>query len=363
MITNYATGDRFQGESPVVEVLEGLDDWADLETLAGRVRLEREEILPIVQTLLERSIVESMTAPADGRERAMAQWRGWNPAAGFFHAATRDLAYSRERRSVPVLTDLSYPPALKTYPDARFTELPAYDAGGEVARVLLERRSWRRFDPRPVAIEDVATLLGLVWGVQKWLHHENGESLALKTSPSGGARHSLEVYLLAFDVEGLAEGTYHYQPNDHRLVDLGVSTSRAGLKDFLPAQAWFEDAAAVFFMTSVFERVHWKYSYARAYRTVLLEAGHFSQTFLLAATSLGLAPFCTAAIGDSAVEQHLGIDGIAESVVFANGIGRRPEGVSWAPTPEGEPIPRLTIPVASPLKTRAAKGEHSNDQE
>ena len=44
---------------------------------------------------------------------------------------------------------------------------------------------------------------------------------------------------------------------------------------------------------------------ARAYRDVLLEAGHFCQTFCLAATSLGLASFCTGALADSIIEEDL----------------------------------------------------------
>ena len=46
------------------------------------------------------------------------------------------------------------------------------------------------------------------------------------------------------------------------------------------------------FFTAVFARQLWRYPYSRAYRAALIEAGHVCQTFLLAATSLRLAPFC-----------------------------------------------------------------------
>jgi nitroreductase len=54
---------------------------------------------------------------------------------------------------------------------------------------------------------------------------------------------------------------------------------------------------------------------------VLLDAGHLCQTFCLAATRMGLAPFSTAALKDSLIEQDLGIDGISESVLYVAGIG------------------------------------------
>jgi hypothetical protein len=57
---------------------------------------------------------------------------------------------------------------------------------------------------------------------------------------------------------------------------------------------------------------------------VLIEAGHVCQTFCLAATWLGLAPFCSMAIADDVTERVLGIDGIDESVIYAAGVGSRP---------------------------------------
>jgi SagB-type dehydrogenase family enzyme len=71
----------------------------------------------------------------------------------------------------------------------------------------------------------------------------------------------------------------------------------------------------------VFPRTMWKYQHARAYRVVLLDAGHLCQTFCLVATWLGLAPFCTAALKDTLIEKDLGVDGIRESVLYIAGVG------------------------------------------
>ena len=89
------------------------------------------------------------------------------------------------------------------------------------------------------------------------------------------------------------------------------------------------------FFTAVFARQLWRYTYSRAYRAALIEAGHVCQTFLLTATSLGLAPYCVMGLADTLIESDLGIDGITESVLYCAGVGRPPRGTTWAPLARG----------------------------
>jgi SagB-type dehydrogenase family enzyme len=101
------------------------------------------------------------------------------------------------------------------------------------------------------------------------------------------------------------------------------------------------------FFTAVFERQLWRYPYSRAYRASLIEAGHVCQTFLLTATSLGLASYCVMGLADTLIENDLGIDGITESVLYCAGVGRPPRGTAWAPLPTGtlkvRPNKRLAV--------------------
>ena len=57
-----------------------------------------------------------------------------------------------------------------------------------------------------------------------------------------------------------------------------------------------------------------------------------------------LAPFCTMALADSRIERDLKIDGVSESVLYAAGVGPRPKGVDWAPWPDNDQTPTLTPP-------------------
>jgi SagB-type dehydrogenase family enzyme len=88
-------------------------------------------------------------------------------------------------------------------------------------------------------------------------------------------------------------------------------------------QDWIRHCSALFVMSAVLPRVMWRYHFSRAYRVLLLEAGHFCQTFCLVATWLGLAPFCTAALVDTKLEEELGLDGTNETVLYAAGVGRK----------------------------------------
>src|SRR4029077_642896 len=125
----------------------------------------------------------------------------------------------------------------------------------------------------------------------------------------------------ALRVKGLRPGLYHYHPGRHHLERISTNATPQKAKLYCAHQSFTRNAAALFLMTAVFERTMWKYDKSRAYRVVLLETGHLCQTFCLVATWLGLAPFCTAALKDTLIEEDLGIDGARESVLYIAGVG------------------------------------------
>jgi SagB-type dehydrogenase family enzyme len=185
----------------------------------------------------------------------------------------------------------------------------------------MARKTHRQFSKQKLKLETVSQLLSLTWGVTGYSNSPVFGKLLYKTSPSGGARHPAEVYLMALRVEGLRPGLYHYHPGYHYLKRLRTNVTRERAWLYCARQNHVRHAAALFVMTAVFRRTMWKYRHARAYRVVLLDAGHLCQTFCLVATWLGLAPFCTAALKDTLIEEDIGIDGIRESVLYIAGVG------------------------------------------
>jgi SagB-type dehydrogenase family enzyme len=349
VIANYATGVSVAGSPLAIDVLDDLAGWRTWSDLAaGRPAAEHRFLRQLLRLMIERTLVVRSTDRPRKVDAALTRWGTWNPAAGFFHLATKNVQFASaevdqhavscaKARSVPV------PPSLKTS-RAQGIRLPRGATAGALPKVLLERRTWRRFGAGEIPLADVATLLQLTWGVQRWLEVPGVSRFALKTSPSGGARHSVEVYVLVRAVTGLRRGLYHYNPDTHRLTPVKQRGPRR-ISDYLPGQEWYDAASAVMLMTSVFERVQWRYQYARAYRAIMAEAGHLCQTFCLVGTWLGLAPFCTMALADSRIERDLGVDGVSESVIYAAGIGPRPPGVAWAPLPATDDVPQTSAPA------------------
>jgi len=349
VVFNYATGVSAQGTALAVEVLDELSEWRTWTELSvSRSSEERKLLRRLVDLMVKRTFLTRSTDKPRKIDGELSRWGTWNPVAGFFHRATRDVDFGSTRSdqiAVSCEKALVQPVPSPLKPAGRGgVALPRARLDGDVPSTLLARRTWRRFGTRPVALADLATLLQLTWGVQGWLEVPNLGRFALKTSPSGGARHSIEVYVLARKVDGLQRGLHHYNPDTHRLVPVGGSGPRHA-SDYLPGQEWYDDAGAVMLMTAVFERVQWRYPYARAYRAVMAEAGHLCQTFCLVATWLGLAPFCTMALADSRIERDLKIDGVSESVIYAAGVGSRPKGVEWAPWPGTTETPAVSPPA------------------
>jgi SagB-type dehydrogenase family enzyme len=76
--------------------------------------------------------------------------------------------------------------------------------------------------------------------------------------------------------------------------------------------------------TSRFGRTFWKYrNHPKAYRALILDVGHLSQTAYLAATELGLGAFVTAAINEVDIEEAFGLDPLEEGPLAVTGFGPR----------------------------------------
>jgi SagB-type dehydrogenase family enzyme len=337
LIHNFATGARVAVRPETPAVLEFFDRWRTPAEVRARFGVTLGAFAPLVAaTLLERA--GDTEAP---HAAALDAWGDWNPAAGFFHMTTRGANYvdpaagdrllRRKARSTPL------PPAVKRFPGARRHAFERLRIDRDLQRVLAERRTWRSFARRPLPVAVLGDLLGWTNGVQQWATLRGQGELPMKTSPSGGSRHPLELYVCARRVDGLAPGVYHYAPDAHRLELVARHARPARVQRYLPTQFYYEGAAVLLFFTAVFDRYQWKYDTPRAYRAVLIEAGHQCQTFCLMATDRGLAPFCSMALADREIEADLGIDGVSEAVVYAAGVGLRPNRAVSPSRPTGYP--------------------------
>ena len=107
-------------------------------------------------------------------------------------------------------------------------------------------------------------------GPQSWIRCPQDIALGRFAPPRRGLR---------IRQERARSGLFFYDGAAHRLELLRRGAIARQIVKYLAGQKWFGGAAFVVFMTAVFSRTQWKYHYARAYRAVLMEAGHLCQTF------------------------------------------------------------------------------------
>jgi SagB-type dehydrogenase family enzyme len=328
LLNNYATRVSISASPIAVTILHFFNRWRRPDDLIALLPgYTPASVRRAARQLAASTMLVREGSPEARRDdKIAADWGAWLPDGGF-HFATKNAPYvdprwdARKRKSL--LPTTPQPRFFKRYPRAPKVALPPLrPPSGEFLDVLHARKTHRTFSRRPVSVDQVSQLLGRVWGVQGWLETQEFGALAHKTSPSGGARHPGEVYVLAQRVDGLEPGLYHYDSIGHRLETISTGPVRSKAWRYCERQSHAREAAALFLMTAVFARTMWKYHHARAYRVVMLDAGHLCQTFCLVATWLGLGPFCTAALDDERIEKDLGIDGVNESVLYVAGVGR-----------------------------------------
>ncbi len=327
VFTNYLARTVLSGEPETVRVLNFCDDWVRLPDLVAHMpEYSRRSIASAVRQLIATSLLVIEHSAAAVRDADLADvWSAWLPH-GSFHFATKDVYFLTPSETEPLMkrymAESPQPALTKQYRGSPSIPLSkTHSRDDDFSRVLMARQTYRNFARKPISLAMLSDLLYYTWGVTGKIDAPPFGRLFHKTSPSGGARHSIEAYVLALRVEGLSQGLYHYDGLKQKLTKIRGVQAKKKAVEYTAGHEFLDDASALFIMTAVFPRVLWKYRFARGYRVVLLDAGHLCQTFCLAATWLGLAPFCTAALQDSLIEKDLGIDGIRESVLYVAAVG------------------------------------------
>ncbi len=203
--------------------------------------------------------------------------------------------------------------------------LPAAPANAFDA-LLDARATCRNFDTGAWLPQTAfASMLARTFGARGGVHAADDYDVLKKTSPSGGALHPTEAYLIVNRVEGIAPGLYHYHAGEHALEPLPAPDDLAAFARLAVAgQHWFADAHALVVLAPRFARSFWKYrKHAKASRVVILDAGHLSQTLYLSATELGLGAFVTAAINEVDIERAFGLTGYVDGPLAVCGFGIR----------------------------------------
>ncbi|MFZ5607367.1 MAG: putative peptide maturation dehydrogenase [Pseudomonadota bacterium] len=330
-------------------------DWVGRDMLEARFGAEAVAALLALQLLLQEPGVQEQ-ALADARFRA----QGWHPPAAVAHMAARWEAIDGPAGMAEQGLDsnegllqqhgLPPPPESPVPEGAPLHALPRPVRDGFDA-LLDARTTCRNYDPQAsIPLEVFSRIMARTFGRRGSGQPAPGFEVIKRTSPSGGALHPVECFLIVQRVQGLAPGLYRYRATEHALLavvpqaaapvvgDIGTRALSPGeaasawssesLRAFaqiaVAGQTFFADAAVLCVLAPRFHRNFWKYrNHAKAYRVCVLDAGHLSQTLQLCATQAGLGPFVTSAINEVDLERAFGMIHYEQSPLLICGFGPR----------------------------------------
>lgn len=144
--------------------------------------------------------------------------------------------------------------------------------------------------------------------------YENGKTH--RTSPSGGARYPLEIYIFLFkEAEDIKSGVYHYDIKNHELEPVKYKSFTKEEIKSLNGYDFVQTSNGMICITSVFDRSTRKYGNI-GYKLILLEAGHVGQNICLAGAEKNIM-FCSLGkSNDALLEKEIGVNSFLESVVY-----------------------------------------------
>lgn len=217
----------------------------------------------------------------------------------------------------------------KTYRGQPAIALPKVDLGTMSladalnSRESISSRPGAAFSGRAVTLAQLAGVLGGSYGLTRGLPISGTDEVQyFRPTTSAGGLYPLEIYPIVFNVEGVPEGIYHYNPKEH-----SIESVRPGpcLADFLKVTTYVDmcrNAGVILAVTSVFHRNLSKYLH-RGYRFIMNDAGALLQTFYLTGTALGLGTCALGGFFDDDLGELLGVNNVDEAPVICFLLGEK----------------------------------------
>lgn len=220
------------------------------------------------------------------------------PTAADYHRIT---SYRRHRLPAHSLDWAHLPSPIKNYPSLNRLPLDPRPKLPEIDFLEQMDRGFGGEERRPdsIGIDRISAAFRLTHDIT--VRHLHGDRVFhYRNVASAGALYPCELYLAVHRIGGLDPGVYQHGVFDFSLTPLRIGT--------VPVVPWTEDdVAGTFYITAIFFRSAWKYR-SRAYRYVLLDAGHLLENLRLALGSLALSFSIHLDFDDSQAAALLGLD-------------------------------------------------------
>lgn len=193
-------------------------------------------------------------------------------------------------------------------------ELPvvALSSSFSVEKALAQRRSVRSYKQGKLTLSEIGQLLWSAQGITE-------PNRKLRTAPSAGAIHPLQMYLVVREADGISPGLFSYEPNGHKLVTLKTANLYPQITARATRQTFIGTSGIMLIFAADLEKILPRYK-EKAERYTYMEIGHASQNVHLQCESLGLGTVCVGAFNEAELKSILEID---ENPYYLMPVGRK----------------------------------------
>ncbi len=298
------------------------------------LKYEEKETKELISFLLKKKIIVPSKSKYYKTKKNTSRWTelGWEDALDYY-VAIRDypfLDYSKseaffhdKNKMAEYLGQEPLPPIYKTYENS--IKIALDDKTPRIkdtsAQNILTQLRPTKTQNKPLSRSVISELLYTTFGkVGEIIGKTQGVRL-LKTSPSGGARHPTEAYLITLNA-GIKNGLYHYSVKENALEYIRNGIKVDELKSMLYGLDEIEfDPKIIIIMSEMFDRSMWRYREYRSYRAVMHDVGHLYETIKLVSFANNLNVFSGFGFDDTKLENFLGINSEKESGIRFVAIG------------------------------------------
>ncbi|HWO22075.1 MAG TPA: amino acid adenylation domain-containing protein [Kofleriaceae bacterium] len=291
-ITHPRTGERLYKSGDLGRYLpDGTIEFLGREDLQVKIQGHRIELGEIEATLAQHPAVQSavaLVATGAGGIRRLVAYAVPTPAAAA--PAPADLPMFEAAGSGALIADplaraefkLRRHGLRQPEPEHASIDLPRPEPTQALRDRYAARSSHRRFEERPLDRDRLAQLFAELMSIE-------ADGLPKYRYPSAGGLYPVQIYLHVRPgrIDGLAEGLYYHQPEQHRLIRI-ASAAALGRHLHAPAnQPVFDGAAFELFLIGRMSAIAPLYG-ALARDFCLLEAGYIGQLLMTQAQPLGI---------------------------------------------------------------------------
>jgi SagB-type dehydrogenase family enzyme len=333
------TGD---GEHVLAAILASPGVWTrqTLVEAATKILDDEARAVGFVDYLIDEQIIVQRGSLVDQAE-LIEEWsnRGWRTPA-MHHLSGFGMPFMPDDRGgedysgiyAGMLSDPASPPqpqAVKGIPAESRHEIPVSRAAptvtdASVQEVLENAKQVYAFDEHELSFPEVHAILVNTFMNQRYQETGLGRAV-MRSYPSGGARHPLEVYLVSKRKrQDEPAGVYYFHPGTGSLylVRQGRYVGR-DLDEacFLKRGVRSSDFGVLISVRWL--RHIWKYRYPRSYKMIMLEVGHALQSLTFAALSQNAESYYCPSFNDSELNDLCCLsDPFDESVGVVVSLGR-----------------------------------------